>query len=191
MPSVEEVYLLAHRVDTNKVFALPMPKLRVLQVFHAHNYPTEKLAANKSLGNLTHLLLQPHAPDDPEPYLRLRQLRAITRATNMPKLTHLAARFTDFGDEGVREILASGILKRLKVLDLKGGCVTDDGAKLLAASPDARKLERLNLDTNALTAAGVKALKTAGVKVTAPNQHHSVPPFEDELPEYLYYADIE
>ena len=105
------------------------------------------------LGELTHLLFQPHAPDDSKAYLRLRELKAICRATNMPKLTHLALRFTDFGDAGVKELLASGILKRLKVLDLNGGCVTDDGAKLLAASPDVKKLELLNLDINALHAA--------------------------------------
>jgi hypothetical protein len=192
MPHIEELRLLAHNVDGNKLFALPMPHLRILQLFHSSKYPLDKLAANASLGNLTHLLLQPHAPDEGKPYIRLRELRTICRATNMPKLTHLAMRYTDFGDSGIREIIDSGILKRLKVLDLQGGCVTDDGAKLLAASADAKKLERLNLDTNALTTIGVKALKAAGIKASTKTQHGEVPPFdEDELPEYLFEADIE
>jgi uncharacterized protein (TIGR02996 family) len=191
MPHVEELRLLAHRVDLNKLFVLPMPQLRVLQVFHCHKHPLDKLAANPTLGNLTHLLFQPHAPDDEHPYIRMRELRAVSRATNMPKLTHLALRFSDFGDEGIKELIDSGLLKRLKVLDLYGGCVTDDGAKLLAANPDAKKLERLNLNLNALSAQGVKALKGAGIKATTKDQHNSVPPFGDELPEYLYYADIE
>lgn len=192
MPHVEEVRLLAHTVDTAKLFALPMPELRVLQVFHASKYPLDKLAANKSLGNLTHLLLQPHAPDEDKPYIGLSELRAVCRSPNLPKLEHLLVRYTTFGDEGVREIIASGLLKRLKVLDLLGGCVTDDGAKLLADSPDFKNLERLTLDTNALTSGGAKLLKATGVNVTAKTQHTDTPPFdEDELPEYLFYADIE
>jgi uncharacterized protein (TIGR02996 family) len=190
MPNVEEIRLFAHNIDTNKLFALPLPRLRVLQVFNAHKYPADKLAANASLGELTHLLLQPHAPDDPKPYLRLRELRAICRATNLPKLTHLVLRYTDFGDEGISEIVSSGILKRLKVLDLHGGCVTDDGAKALAADPDAKKLESLNLDNNALSAQGIKALKAAGLKATTKGQHGEAPPFDD-MPQYLYEADIE
>ena len=191
MPNVEEIRLLAHGVDTTKLFALPMPELRVLQVFHASKYPLEKLAANTSLGSLTHLLLQPHAPDEGEPYIGLRELRAICRSPNLPKLEHLLVRYTTFGDDGIREIVASGLLKRLKVLDLLGGCVTDDGAKLLADSPDLKNLERLNLDTNALTSSGTKLLKATGVNVTAKTQHTDTPPFDDELPEYLFYADIE
>ncbi|QJW96557.1 WGR domain-containing protein [Frigoriglobus tundricola] len=192
MPHIEELRLLAHNVDSNKLFVLPMPHLRVLQVFHASKYPVDKLAANPSLGNLTHLLLQPHAPDESKPYIRLRELRAICRATNVPKLTHLALRYTDFGDEGVREIIDSGILKRLKLLDLRGGCVTDDGARLLAAAPDAKNLERLNLDTNALSSIGIKELKSAGIKASTEAQHNEVPPFdEDQMPEYMFEADIE
>jgi len=191
MPNVEEIRLLAHRVDTGKLFALPMPNLRILQVFHASSYPLDKLAANKTLGNLTLLLLQPHAPDDENPYIRPRELRAVCRSANLPKLSHLLMRYTTVGDEGVAEIISSGLIKRLKVLDLLGGCVTDDGAKLLAKCPELRNLERLNLDTNALTAAGIKALKDTGVNFSAKSQHGSIPPFEDELPEFLFYADIE
>src|SRR6185369_3932662 len=117
--------------------------------------------------------------------------REICRASNMPKLTHLLLRYTDFGDEGIKELIGSGMLKRLKVLDLHGGCVTDEGAKLLAANPDVKNLERLNLDTNALSAQGIKELKKAKINATTKHQHNEVPPFDDMMPEYLFYADIE
>jgi hypothetical protein len=39
------------------------------------------------------------------------------------------------GDEGVRELLDSGALARLSWLDLRHGCVTDEGARLLAECP--------------------------------------------------------
>ena len=39
------------------------------------------------------------------------------------------------GDKGVKEIVASGILARLKVLDLRHGCVSDKGAEMIAEVP--------------------------------------------------------
>ena len=62
--------------------------------------------------------------------------------------------------------------------------MTDAGARLLAASADAKRLEVLNLSRNALTGAGVAALKKAGVRVVADGQHPA-----DE--EYLYEVDRE
>ena len=44
MPRLEELYLFAHSVDGGALFALPMPNLRVLQVYHSHDYPLERLA---------------------------------------------------------------------------------------------------------------------------------------------------
>ena len=57
-------------------------------------------------------------------------------------------------DEGCRDIVESGILKRLKVLDLRHGRITDEGARTLAACPDLARLERLDLSHNELTPEG-------------------------------------
>ncbi len=102
-------------------------------------------------------------------------------------------RLTDFGDKGAEEIVASGVLKRLKVLDLQGGCISDAGAKTLADSPDLKMLEYLNLNTNALTKDGVKLIKATGVKVDTAEQHSNASgEFGDgEYPEYLFYGDME
>jgi hypothetical protein len=59
------------------------------------------------------------------------------------------------GDAGCREIVSSGILKRLKVLDLRNGFITDAGAQALAACPHLPHLQRLDLEGNFLTPAGV------------------------------------
>ena len=82
---------------------------------------------------------------------------------------------------------------RLKTLDLQGGCIGDAGAKLLAGCPDLKNLEFLNLRANALTKAGVKAIKATGVKADTAAQHDmSGGDFGgDELPEYLFEGDIE
>jgi uncharacterized protein (TIGR02996 family) len=201
MPNVEELYLLAHRVDANKLFVLPMPKLRVLQLYHSNRYPLDKLAANKTLTNLTTILCHPHALDDGGDdeeggggaYIRFTHLKAICRSPQLSKLIHLRLRLTDFGDKGADEIIASGILKRLKTLDLQGGCITDKGAQKLAACADLKNLEHLNLRSNALTDTGVKALKATGVKLDVANQHNQQPgEFGDGgMPEYLFEGDIE
>jgi uncharacterized protein (TIGR02996 family) len=197
MPNLEELYLLAHRVDANKIFSLPMPNLRLLQLYHSNSYPLDSLAANKSLTNLTTLLCHPHAMefDDEQAgaYIRLAHLRAVCRSPHLKGLTTLQLRLTDFGDKGGQEVVGSGILKRLKVLDLQGGCITDDGAKLLAGCPDLKNLEFLNLRRNALTKAGEKAVKATGVRADVSAQHgETAGEFGGgEIPEYLFEGDIE
>ena len=197
MPNLEELYLLAHRVDANKIFPLPMPNLRILQLYHSSSYPLDRLAANKSLTNLTTLLCHPHALDydeeEPGAYIRLAHLRAICRSPHLKKLTNLQLRLTDFGDAGAKEIVESGILKRLKVLDLQGGCMTDTGASLLAACPDLKNLDSLNLSRNALTKAGEEAITATGVKANVSSQHgERAGDFSDgDIPEYLFEGDIE
>ena len=52
---------------------------------------------------------------------------------------------TDIGDEGIAALVESVRLRRLRVLDLRNGRISDEGARLLAASPDLRRLERLVL----------------------------------------------
>ena len=197
MPDIEVLRLLAHNVESGKLFTLPMPKLRVLMLYHAKRYPLDKLAANKTLTNLTTIRMHPHAIDyDDEAdgaYIRFPHLKAICRSPHLRALRHLELRLTDFGDKGAKEVVESGILKRLKVLDLQGGCITDAGAKVLADCPDLKNLERLNLDSNALTKDGEKLIKATGVNVTTKNQHTSEPGEfgGDELPEYLFEGDIE
>jgi uncharacterized protein (TIGR02996 family) len=196
MPNLEELYLLAHRVDANKIFSLPMPRLRVFQLYHSNSYPLDKLAANPSLTNLTTLLCHPHAiefDDEVEgAYIRSPHLRAICRSPHLQSLTHLRLRLTDFGDAGAKEIVESGILKRLKVLDLQGGRITDEGARLLADCPDLKHLDYLNLSRNALTQAGEQTIVATGVKSDVSSQHTlASEDFGGDYPEYLFEGDIE
>ena len=197
MPRIEELAVYAHRVDANKLFVLPMPNLRALTLFNSHSYPLDKLAANKSLTNLTTLQFHPHALeyDDEErgAYIRLKHLKAVCRSPQFTRLTHLMLRCTDFGDAGVKELIDSGLFARLKVLDLRAGCVTDEGAELLAASPHLKELEFLNLQNNALSKDGVKAIKATGVNADLSSMHNqgAPGPDDDEMPEFLFDGDIE
>ncbi len=192
MPDVEELHIFAHVRDAKKLVALPMPNLRVFELYHGWSYPLEKLAENKTLTNLTHLHCHPHGlePDD-QPYIRLKQLRAVCRSPHLKNLTHLRLRLADFGDEGVKEIVDSGVLKRLKVLDLRHGCISDEGAKLLAACPDLKKLELLDLSYNALTKEGIAALTRTGVRLDAGHMHGQTRYDPSDFTEFLAHGDPE
>jgi uncharacterized protein (TIGR02996 family) len=209
MDRVEELHLLCKGYDADRLFALPnLTCLRVLRVYHlsmrgstmrprpGYVYPLDMLAANRSLGRLTHLLFHPHyqeyerdSPDDEHPsFLPLSQVRAVLDSEHLKSLTHLQLRLSTMGDEGCREIVRSGILKRLKVLDLRHGCVTDAGARLLAECPDVARLERLDLSRNAVRAAGLEALLRAGARAVA-----NGPLTDRELEDgrYLFEGDFE
>ena len=87
-------------------------------------------------------------------------------------------------------LVDSDILKRLKVLDLRHGCMTDEGAMLLVTCPDLRNLEQLDLSRNALDDAGIAALQ--GTKVAVEIDHQHEPTGDDEeRPQYLYAGDYE
>ncbi|MBY0457800.1 MAG: hypothetical protein K2V38_10715, partial [Gemmataceae bacterium] len=194
MPDLEELLVFAHfREEVNKIAAMPLPNLRVLQLYHGWTYPLDKLAKNESLTKLTHLLCHPHAVEYGEKaYIRQAGLKAICRSPHLTSLTHLRLRLTDFGDKGVKEIIDSGLLKRLKVLDLRHGCVTDKGAKLLADCPDLKNLEHLDLSRNAIEEEGEEALKATKVSVNLEHQHGETPdPDDEEGAEYLAQGDYE
>jgi uncharacterized protein (TIGR02996 family) len=192
MPRLEELYLLAHEVDTEQLFGLKtLDCLRVLQVYHMDNYPLARLANNPSLARLTDLLLFPHSADDYEPYIRLNDLRAVVRSPRLTSLRRLEVRMTNAGDAGCQEIVESGVLKRLQVLDLRFGRISDAGAATLAASPDLRNLESLDLTGNCLTAKGVSALKATGVNLRADRQWAATDNEEDDYQNYLFEGDIE
>jgi uncharacterized protein (TIGR02996 family) len=196
MSRIEELHLICKSYDAAKLFALPnLTNLRVLRMYalgepygdSEYEIPLDVLAANSALGNLTHLALHPHFTFD-RSFVPLSRIAPLLRSPHLKKLTHLQLRLSDMGDDGVREIIASGILKRLKWLDLRHGCITDDGAGLFAACPDAKNLERLDLSYNGVTATGLAALRAAGVNAVANNPLTQA---QIDEREYLRQGDFE
>jgi uncharacterized protein (TIGR02996 family) len=214
MNRIEVLDLYCKAYDCAKLFRLTnLTHLRELRLYHlgdysvrrvrnlvGHEIPLDLLVANPTFANLTHLLIHPHYARciDPDAqdysfsscisYLPLVIVRPLLRSPHSKKLTHLQLRLSDMGDDGVREIIASGILKQLVWLDLRHGCVTDEGAKLLAACPDAKRLERLDLSRNAVTSKGLAALRKAGVSAVA-NKPLTANELEER--EYLREGDFE
>ena len=62
------------------------------------------------------------------------------------------------------------------------------GANLFAACPDAKRLERLDLSYNGVTATGLAALRAAGVNAVA---NHPLTQAELDSREYLRQGDFE
>ena len=185
LPRLEELYLLAHGPDPARLFALPMPNLRVLQLYHADEYPLDVLADNPTLGRLTALLLHPSAQGGYARAIGVPELEALCGSEHLASLEHLRLRLTELGDEGVAVLVESGMIERLRVLDLRLGCVTDDGAATLADCPELAELELLNLSRNALTDTGVAILEATGVSLIADDQH------DEDDDEWTYVGDVE
>jgi hypothetical protein len=207
MPRLEELYLFANGFDLSELFSLAtLSHLRVLQVYHgAQVHRLQILAENPAFQNLTHLLLHPlrlswwqnrdrdeaagYRQD--EGYLPLSVVVALLHSPNLPSLTHLRLRGSSMGNAGCTEIVRSGILKRLKILDLRHGCITDRGARLLTECPDLEGLEWLDLDRNLLGPGGIELVKETGIPCRVADQQ-TLDAFESAYrPPYLFEGGFE
>jgi uncharacterized protein (TIGR02996 family) len=190
MPRLEELYLFTDTSGLGHLFdSRNLTNLRILQVYLSHFYPLGTLSVSPALARLTHLSLHPQAmvegEDMEESLLPLQGVGLLLASPTLVSLTHLRLHQSDLGDEGCEAVVHSGILRRLKFLDLARGRITDAGARILAACPDLRHLDVLDVSCNALTVAGIEALKSTGITVRASDQHG---PHEDF---YLYEGEME
>ena len=103
--------------------------------------------------------------------------------TDLPKLRHLGLMNSEFADELPEVLARSKLLPQLRELDLSMGCMTDDGARALAAHRDAfAHLDRLVVSLNYLSKAGTAVLKGVAKAVEAGKQR------DDNDPEYRHPA---
>src|SRR5581483_8232152 len=132
MPQLEELRLFLWTLEAEQFFALPLECLRLLQVAGVFEYPLDILAENESLRNLTHLLIKPVAPGG---HLKIFSdvAGALLRSSALKSLQRLQLRFITPGDAYCQELVDSGILRRLKGLDVQFSEITDEGAGILAS----------------------------------------------------------
>ena len=154
MPNLEELYLLAHRVDAEQDLppadakpsdlpTLPQQQLPARQAsreqvaYEPDNAPLPPARTGirrRGAGAYIRLPISGDlplaAPDEPDP--------PPTAADRLRR-------------RGGERVVESGILKRLKVLDLQGGCITDEGARLLAGRPRSEAPGIPQPEPNALT----------------------------------------
>ncbi len=186
MTRVEKLYLTVNGIGTGQLFRQRLPHLQELHLRGAASFALDVLAKNRSLGRLEDLTLEPPNPlpeDEPSP-ITLEGLRAVCRSPHLKGLKRLRLRRTDFGDDGVRELIDSGLIRRLDTLHLDGGAITDEGARLPAAVRELGKKE-VSLRDNALSPEGVRLLTALGDSIFALDQH------EPGSTDYLYEFDLE
>jgi uncharacterized protein (TIGR02996 family) len=98
-----------------------------------------------------------------------RHLGAVVLSPILGRLTHLEIQDPNLGLAGIEALATSGILDRLKTLDLRRCGLTDFHAEALAEAP-LGNLELLNLDDNQLTEHGIRILLETGVPLQAADQ---------------------
>ena len=86
--------------------------------------------------------------------------------TRVRTLTVQGGLVSQFRDDGVEALIASGLLDRLTALSLPNHGITDTGAELLAAHPRTPLLRPLDLSHNLLSPVGRQALAAVGVRVS-------------------------
>jgi uncharacterized protein (TIGR02996 family) len=172
-PRLEHLRIVADRFIPAHVFGAKLPRLQTLHVTTNNNrLPVAILGRNDSLTNLArlHLDLVAFAPfgelEESRDPVYPDELHTLFRSPYLAALRHLALRLPGFGDAGVDELIASGLIDRLHGLDLCRCGITDEGAQALAVCPAVQRLEYLHLDNNLLSPIGLDALAAVGVQVS-------------------------
>jgi hypothetical protein len=158
--------------DLREVFALRLPRLRELTVHGCEvDHPLEVLADNASLGRLEAVRFWPHHRRSGDAaYISAAAACALFRSPHLTGLKRVTIYQSDTGDEGCAALVESGLLGRLEVLDLDMGCISDEGARILAGCPALPRLKRLVLTQNQLSQAGIALLQATGVPLEAGQQ---------------------
>ena len=173
---LRQLTVRASHLNTPRIFATPLPQLQTLELTVVEvGFAFRVLAINSTFGQLRNLHLDifeyvegmdnPHGPGVTN-LIDSDELRIFFRSPHLRSLLYLGLRLPGFGDAGVDELISSGMIARLKGLDLCRCEITDDGAQELAACPDVARLEYLHLDNNLLSPVGIEALAAVGVTVS-------------------------
>ena len=95
----------------------------------------------------------------------------LLAGTRLPKLHALGLTNQELGDELCVRLVTAKIVPQLRELDLGMSTMTDDGARTLHANAARfQHLERLNVEQNYLTPAGVELLQGVAKQVLAGEQ---------------------
>lgn len=95
----------------------------------------------------------------------LDDLRPFIFDTLFPKLIYLGLKNSEVQDGIAALVAESSILKRIKVLDLSMGTLSDKGGEALLGCSDLRNLEFLDLHHHYMTAPMMKRFESLGIRV--------------------------
>lgn len=89
-------------------------------------------------------------------------LTTLFRCPNLANLKLLTVHFPGFADAGVEELVSSGLIPRLRTLDLGLCNITDEGAIQLAYGADLSTLASVDLGGNYISELGARGLVSFG-----------------------------
>jgi uncharacterized protein (TIGR02996 family) len=178
LPRLEILRVEGFALDGNRLLALSnLGRLEELSLSGRFAEPLrlEVLAGNPHVRSLKDLSLVPTPGEGAAlaEYVPLAGLRELLFSPHLPNLTSLTVHFGSLGRRGCEYLVASGVLGRLEVLDLRCCGLDDPALCILASSPDVAGLKALCLRddddrggryANTFTAAGVRALRRAGFR---------------------------
>jgi len=100
----------------------------------------------------------------------LDDLHPLVNGTLFPNLIYLGLKNSEKQDEVAELVARSPIVKRLKVLDLSMGTLTDKGAEALLACPHLKQLQHLDLHHHYLSNSMMKKVRSMGIDVNVEEQ---------------------
>ena len=132
-----------------------------------------KAIANGSMPKLQHLEIY-YGDDNYGGDCSVKEVKPLLDRTDLKSLTHLGLKNSMFANDICKALPTAKILKQLKELDLSQGCMTDEGAAILAANRDSFKhLDVLDLTRNFLTKKGIAAVKGIAKNVITKDQEEA------------------
>jgi len=103
----------------------------------------------------------------------LEDLRPFISGEKFPNLKYLGLRNSEEADAIAKLLAESPVLSRLEVLDLSLGTIGDEGGEALLASPEIKKLKKLNLRHNYFSEAVIKQFSALGIEVDTSENERS------------------
>jgi uncharacterized protein (TIGR02996 family) len=155
------------------LFSARLPHLHTLSLHHEYGQaPLRLLAANTGMPALRALRIHP-ARNKRGTLLESEQVVEFAQSPHFPALRELHLRRHNLDARGCQAFVDSGILLRLRKLDLSIGTITDRGARVFARCRDIRRLESFTLLFNALSEVGIAQLEAIPIEVacSAPDGH--------------------
>ncbi|MGE3807983.1 MAG: TIGR02996 domain-containing protein [Gemmataceae bacterium] len=169
MPGLEELDVYLWDLDTAAFFAIDtLPRLRTLRVGGTFMYDVDVLAANDRLPELRELFLDPSSGHG-----SMDMVWTASETFPFPKqplLERLSLHFMRGLAYDCEALVSSGLLKRLRSLELQYSALTDDAGEVLAGCPDLQRLERLDVSFNHLSDTVLDKLRKACPNVVSAAQ---------------------
>ena len=142
---------------------------------------------SSNLPKLEHLELW-MGSDDYGGNVTVADLEPILNGDVFPALIRLGIRNCEIADQVAKALATAPVVRRLKVLDLSMGNLSDEGALELLKNPAMAKLEILDIHFHYVSEDAVRALESAGIKLNS-NDRQEPDVYKGEANRYIAVSE--